>query len=170
MPMPLDDPRWSLLNTAYENTAELVDYLRQAYAEGLQQDLLGEIMNQACHQGDSSTAMYAVPAHLLELAWATEEPFRTEVIIYAGMIYGNACQPNAPACPDFLRDDFEVTREPLLEAMRGSLTGELDFYDLKYRFVAIAGLVGHGRFGEVIEGIEFHKDRFYHNGWDEPIR
>lgn len=169
MPMPLDDPRWSLLTTAYGDTTDLRDFLRQAYAQGLQDDLLGEIMNQVCHQGDSSTAMYAAPAHLLELAWETKEPLRTEVIICAGMIYGNACLPDAPACPDFLRDDFEVTREPLLEAMRGSLTGELSFSDLQYRFAAIAGLLRHGRFGRVIEGIDFHEDRFYHTGADEPI-
>ncbi|HZR35323.1 MAG TPA: hypothetical protein VFA75_08090 [Nevskia sp.] len=69
MPLPLTDPRWSELCSSYGTCGDVVALLREAYdAGGLSGDRLGDLINEVQHQGDTSTAMYAVAGHLIELA------------------------------------------------------------------------------------------------------
>jgi len=67
--IPLDDARWDDLKTAYHrHCGELLEWLHVAYNGNLTNDLLGDVINEIQHQGDTSTSMYAVAPHLLELA------------------------------------------------------------------------------------------------------
>lgn len=69
MPLPLTDPRWSELHSSYGGTEDVVAWLTEAYEQGgLSGARLGDLINEVQHQGDTSTAMYAVVAHLIELA------------------------------------------------------------------------------------------------------
>ena len=41
--------------------------------------------------------------------------------------------------------------------------------DFKYLVAALAGFMGYGRFGMLIEGFDLFEGRFHHNSLDEPF-
>ncbi len=69
MPLSLTDPRWSELQSSYGGTEDVVAWLTEAQQEGgLSSERLGDLINEVQHQGDTSTAMYTVATHLIDLA------------------------------------------------------------------------------------------------------
>ena len=92
MPLPLTDPRWSELQSSYNGTEDVVTWLTEAYEQGgLSRERLGDLINEAQHQGDTSTAMYAVATHLIELARRAPRPEDAlNLLTHAGVIYANS--------------------------------------------------------------------------------
>lgn len=169
MTLCLDDSRWSTLTTAYGGGCdELLSWLRHAYAEGMTDERLGDIINEVQHQGDTSEAMYAVAPHLLALAAAAAPKMARELAIHAGLIHCSSQTLNAIKCPEDLRTDFDRSAEIGRQRLIAILPSAQSF-DLKYDFAALAGFMGHGRFGLVVEGIEFFEDQFYQSAFEEPI-
>lgn len=69
MPIELTDPAWAELEGSYGTIKDVIKWLHQAYSpSGLNNQLLGNLINEVKHQGDSSSAMYAVAPHLIDLA------------------------------------------------------------------------------------------------------
>src|SRR5262245_45569925 len=107
MPLSLTDHRWSELQTGYNGTDDVVAWLVEAYEEGgLSDERLGDLINEVQHQGDTSTAMYAVATHLIELARLASPKEALKLLTHAGVIYANSDCPGAVPCPEFLLDDF----------------------------------------------------------------
>ena len=170
MTLALDDSRWSTLTTAYGGGCdELLGWLRHAYAEGMTDEHLGDIINEVQHQGDTSDSMYAVAPHLLTLADGAEPKMARHMLIHAGLIHCSSQTLNAIECPPDLRAGFERSAAIGRQSMMEILPSAQDFDDLKYDFAALAGFMGHGRFGLVIEGIEFFEDQFYQSAFEDPI-
>ncbi len=130
---------------------------------------LGDIINEVQHQGDTSEAMYAVSPHLLTLAEAAEPKMARDLVIHAGLIHCSSQTLNAVDCPEDLRAEFEQSAEIGRQRLMETLPSAQSFDDMKYDFAALAGFMGHGRFGLVIEGIEFFEDQFYQSAFEEPI-
>jgi hypothetical protein len=111
MPLPLTDPRWSELHSSYNGTEDVVAWLTEAYAAGgLSSERLGDLINEVQHQGDTSTAMYAVATHLIELARRASPEDALTLLTHAGVIYANSDSSGAVPCPAFLREDFTFLR------------------------------------------------------------
>jgi hypothetical protein len=170
MPLPLEDSRWLTLKTAYRGGCdELVVWLQKAYDDGMTKSVLGDIINEIAHQGDTSEAMYAVVPHLLAMTEVAGPRAAHDLLINAGLIHCLSQVPGAIQCPDDLKGDFArsatVGREKLMEM----LTSAVDFDEFKYEVAALAGFMGHGRFGLVVEGVEFFEDQFYHSAFEDPI-
>src|SRR4051812_28192748 len=107
MPLPLTDPRWGELHGSYGSTEDVVAWLTDAYEQGgLSRERLGDLINEVQHQGDTSTAMYAVATHLIELSRRGSPEHALPLLTHAGLIYSNSDRPGAAPCPAFLRDDF----------------------------------------------------------------
>ena len=156
MTVPLDDDRWCYLETAYHQPCdELLAWLRSAYQGNLDRALLSEIINEIQHQGDSSTSMYAVAPHLLDLADICDRELSQQLIIHSGLIYAAATAPNAVPCPDSVARDFESSSKRGLEMASNLLLDRSDIAWFKYLLAAIAGFAGHGRLGRLLEGLEF---------------
>ena len=170
MPLPLDDPRWSELTTAYRMpSGDVLDWLREAYAEGMTSESLGDLINEVQHQGDSSQAMYALVPHLIELAITAEASIAHDMAIHAGMIHVTASTLGEIPCPEFLREDFDASASKIRDFLLSSFPAAPSFDDLKYCFAALAGVVGHARFGRLIDGFDFHEGLFHHASLDEPF-
>ena len=170
MTLALDNSRWSTLTTAYGGGCdELLGWLRHAYAEGMTDERLGDIINEVQHQGDTSEAMYAVAPHLLALADSAAPKMARELAIHAGLIHCSSQTLNAVGCPEDLRAEFDQSAETGRRRLMETLPSAQCFDDMKYDFAAIAGFMGQGRFGLVIEGIEFFEDQFYQSAFEEPI-
>jgi hypothetical protein len=170
MPLPVQDSRWTTLTTAYGGGCdELIAWLRLAYEQGMTDDLLGDIINEIQHQGETSEAMYAVAPHLLALAEAADPKAAQQFAIHAGLIHCASQTKSAVPCPDDLRVDFDRSAAVGREMLMRMLPAAKDLDDFKYEVAALAGFMGHGRFGLVIEGLEFFEDQFYHPAFEEPI-
>src|SRR5262245_35342217 len=105
MPLPLTDPRWSELQSSYDGTEDVVAWLTEAYGEReVSRELLGDIINEVQHQGGTSTAMYAVATHLIELARRASPENALNLLTNAGMIYASSGRTDSVACPEFLRE------------------------------------------------------------------
>ncbi len=170
MTIPLDDSRWDNLETAYHCPCdELLAWLSSAYKGALTSELLGDIINEIQHQGDTSTSMYAVAPHLLQLATLTPEPLALELVTHAGLIHASASAPNAVACPATVLHDFSESTQIGLQRSAALLTCPMDSTSLKYLLAAIAGFAGHGRIGRFIEGLDFEDDGVWSSHLDEPI-
>src|SRR5689334_4305576 len=84
MPLALDDPRWNALLTAYGLSCDdVIKWLRKAYQEGMTSELLGDIINDIQHQGDTSQSMYAVAPHLIALASDSDDAVARDMVIHA---------------------------------------------------------------------------------------
>ncbi|MDO9484187.1 MAG: hypothetical protein Q8Q84_12530 [Hydrogenophaga sp.] len=170
MTLALDNSRWLTLATAYGSDSEqVVGWLREAYAHGMQEEMLGDLINEIQHQGDTSEAMYAVAPHLLALAETAESGMARQLDIHAGLIHCASQVNGAVQCPEDLKVEFMLSASIGKHRIAGWIQTAEALDDFKYAVAALAGFLGHGRFGFVIEGVEFYNDQFYHAGVDDPI-
>lgn len=170
MPLPLDDARWKTLQTAYHLPCDdVVVWLSTAYRSGMTDEMLGDIINDIQHQGDTSEAMYAVAPHLVALAGERTDAGAVHLIIQAGLIYASAAAKAAVPCPHDLLAEFEAAKEVGKRITLKLLAGTYEFDDFKYLIAGLAGFSGHERFGRLLEGFEFFENQFEHPLMDGPI-
>lgn len=169
MPLALDDPLWSKLKSAYGDCDDVVEFLGRAYAKGISDDLLGDIINEIQHQGDTSSGMYAVAPHLLELAQKAKPQVTRNLLIHIGLIVAASQLPSAVKCPTFLAKEFDKCRDSTLVQLSSLLPKRGDFDEFKFFTAALAGLLGHGRFSQVLEGFDYFEDKFHHPQLDAPF-
>ncbi len=170
MPLALDHNRWGTLRTAYNTPAtEVAELLAVASRSGINDDLLGNIINEVQHQGDTSEAMYAVVPHLLEMSRIAEGNMRLGLVVDAGMICGSSQSKTAVPCPADLKPEFEVYRESGRKMALAELETVDNFEDFKGLLAALAGYSGYGRFGSIVDGFDLYEDRFHHVLLDEPF-
>src|SRR6516164_2425402 len=144
MPLPLTDPRWNELRSSYDGTEDVVAWLTEAYDEGgLSSERLGDLINEVQHQGGTSTAMYAVAAHLIELARCASQEDALTLLTHAGVIYANSDSPGAVQCPAFLCDEFRAGAPEGAKLLSPLLPLATDFDAYKWAVAGLAGFVGH---------------------------
>ena len=166
----LNDPRWNDLETAYHQPCdELLTWLQAAYDGNLTSDLLGDIINDIQHQGDTSTSMYAVAPHLLQLATTYGTGMSRELVIHSGLIHASSTADDAIPCPDSISNEFTQSAQRGLEMAAALLVGDADDSWFKYLLAAIAGFAGHGRIARFLEAIEFADDGIWCPHLDDPI-
>lgn len=170
MPISLDAPEWSELTTAYGTSCnQVIRWLRTAYLSGMTSDLLGDIVNEIQHQGDTSPAMYAVAPHLVALASNGENPMSRDLIVQAGLIHASAQTPAAESCPPELLEQFQLSAVAGRQSALRLLSELQDFDNFKYLVAALSGFMGHGRFGLILEKFELFEGQFHHVSLDDPI-
>lgn len=162
MPLALTDPRWSDLRSTYGDTEDIVAWLTEAYAHGLPSEGLGNLLNEVQHQGGTCTAMYAVAAHLIELADQTAPERALELLIHAGLIYANSNAPEAVRCPEFLRNEFAVYANEGAKRLAPLLTITKGFDNYKWAVAGLAGFLGQNEFARFLDGLDYYEGRFYH--------
>jgi hypothetical protein len=163
MPLALDDNRWSTLMTAYKMPAtDTVEWLATAYRSGMSNELLGEIINDIQHQGDTSEAMYATAPHLLVLSQNCDGDLALELVIDAGLICAASQSSTAVACPPDLESEFVAAKRLGRQMVLSQLAHDHGFDNFKGLLAALAGFSDHGRFGRIIEGFELYEDQFHH--------
>jgi hypothetical protein len=165
MPLPLTDPRWSELRSSYGGTKRVVNWLTEAYRTGgLSNERLGDLINEVQHQGRTSSAMYAVVVHLIELARLASTENALTLLTHAGLIYANSDIPGAVQCPKFLREEFIASASHGAKMLSPLLPLATDFNAYRWAVAALAGLVGHHGFARFLEGLD--EGQFY---LDEPV-
>lgn len=170
MTLPLDDNRWYTLKTAYNRPAtDVAEWLGTAYRTGMTDELLGDIINDVQHQGDTSEAMYPTASHLLALDENSDNSLALQMIIQAGLTCASAHSPTAVPCPPDLESDFASTKELGRRLALSQLGYDHNFDNFKYLLAALAGFSGHGRFGRIIEGFELYENQFHHMLLDAPL-
>ena len=171
MPLPLNDDRWKTLWTAYKSPDcdELIEWLSAAYKSGMSDELLGDIINEIQHQGDTSQAMYAVAPHLLAIASTCEGEIAVQLIVSAGLIHAYAQSENAVVCPPDLLDEFEESKIIGRKMVLIQLEEKHDFDNFKSLLASLSGFCNHGRFGRLIEGFELFENQFHHGLLDTPF-
>lgn len=170
MPIPLDDQLWQSLTTAYGLSCDdVLRWLRIGYAGDLTSDVLGELINDIQHQGDTSQAMYAVAPHLLALAPIYPGALGRDLAIHAGLIAASAQTSSAISCPPAILADFEACLAQGRDTILRHLADSTEFGDFKYLIAALAGFSSHGRFGLLLEGFDFFEGQFHHASLDDPI-
>jgi hypothetical protein len=170
MPLPLTDPRWSELQSSYNGTEDVVAWLKQAYEQGgLSIERLGDLINEVQHQGNTSTAMYAVAIHLIELARRASPENALTLLTHAGVIYANADGPGAVACPAFLRQDFVASASDGAKMLSPLLALATNFDAYKWAVAGLAGFIGHQSFARFLDGLDLYEGQFHHVLLDEPF-
>lgn len=170
MPLPLTDSRWSELRSSYDGTNEVVTWLTEAYREGgLSRDRLGDLINEVQHQGGTSTAMYAVAGHLIELARTVSANDALTLLIHAGDIYANSDGPGSVPCPPFLSEDFSTSASGAAKLLASLLPLATDFETYKWAVAGLAGFMGHHTFARFLDGLELYQGRFHHMLIDGPF-
>lgn len=170
MPLPLTDPRWSELQSSYNSTDDVVTWLTEAYKQGgLSSKRLCDLINEVQHQGDTSTAMYAVATHLIELARRASPEDALTLLTHAGLIYANSDGPDAVPCPAFLRDDFTALASEGAKMLSPLLPFATDFDAYKWAVAGLAGFIGHRSFARFLDGLDLYEGQFHHTLLDEPF-
>lgn len=163
MPLPLTDPRWSELHSSYDGTEDVVAWLAEAYAQGgLSEERLGDLINEVQHQGDSSTAMYAVATHMIELARSASPKEALKLLTFSGVIYADSERPDAVPCPEFLREDFVTSASEGARLLSPLLPLATDFDTYKWAVAGLAGFIGHRSFARFLDGLDYYEGRFHH--------
>jgi len=170
MPLPLTDSRWSELHSSYNGTEDVVAWLTEAYAQGgLSNERLGDLINEVQHQGDPSTAMYAVATHLIELARRASPENALTLLTHAGVIYADSDSPGAVPCPAFLRDDFTASASEGAKMLSPLLPLATDFDAYKWAVAGLAGFIGHHSFARFLDGLDLYEGQFHHALLDQPF-
>ena len=163
MPLPLTDPRWSELRSSYDGTEDVVAWLTEAYdVGGLSSERLGDLINEVQHQGGTSTAMYAVATHLIELARRASPESALTLLIHAGMIYANSGSPGAIPCPEFLREEFVASAPEGAKMLSPLLLLATDFDSYKWAVAGLAGFIGQDSFARFLDGLDYYEGKFHH--------
>lgn len=132
-------------------------------------ELLGDIINDVQHQGDTSEAMYPTVSHLLALAQNSDNTIALQMIIQAGLTCASAQSPTSVPCPPDLESEFAITKDLGRKMALSQLACDHDFDTFKYLLAALAGFSGQGRFGRIIEGFDLYKNQFHHALLDSPL-
>ena len=170
MPLALNDPRWGDLQSSYGDTADVVAWLAEAQQEGgMSDERLGDLINEVQHQGDSSTAMYAVAVHLISLARHASPEAALRLLTHAGLIYADSGHPRAVPCPEFLRGEFAASAPEAARMLSPLIPLTTEFYSLKYAVAALAGLLGHHSFGRFLDGLDLYVGKFHHSLLEKPF-
>ena len=170
MPLALTDPRWNELRSSYGDTADVVAWLTEAQQEGgLSQERLGDLINEVQHQGDTSTAMYAVATHLIWLARLATPEAALTLLTHAGLIYASSDRPRAVPCPAFLQEEFAISASDGAEKLAHLLPLAVDFDALKWAVAGLAGFMGHRSFARFLDGLDLYEGQFYHRLLDHPF-
>jgi hypothetical protein len=170
MPLSLTDPRWSELRSSYGGTDDVVAWLAEAYQQrGLSGERLGDLINEVQHQGDTSTAMYAVAIHLIELARRASAEDALTLLTHAGVIYANSSSPGAVSCPGFLQQEFTASASDGAKMLAPLLTLATDFDAYKWAVAGLAGFLGHHSFARFLDGLELYEGRFHQVDLPEPF-
>jgi L-rhamnose mutarotase len=170
MPLALSDPRWNELRSSYGDTDDVIDWLTEAQEKGgLSRERLGDLINEVQHQGDTSTAMYAVATHLIFLAQRATPEDALTFLIHAGIIYANSEAPGAVSCPAFLQEDFTASSSNGAKMLAPLLPLAKDFDAYKWAVAGLAGFIGHRSFARLLDGLDLYEGRFYHSLLDGPF-
>jgi hypothetical protein len=170
MPLSLTDPRWRELRSSYDGTKDIIDWLTESQQEGnLSDERLGDLINEVQHQGGTSTAMYAVAVHLIELAGRVSSEESLVLLTEAGAIYANSTKPKAVACPAFLQDEFKAYAADGAKMLAPLLPSVTDFDAYKYAVAGLAGFLGYHSFARFLEGLDLYEGQFHHALLDEPF-
>ncbi len=163
MPLPLTDPRWSELRSSYGGTEDVIAWLTEAYDEGgLSGERLGDLMNEVQHQGGTSTAMYAVATHLIELARSASPEDALTLLTHAGVIHANSRGPGAVPCPAFLRDEFTAAASQGAKLLAPLLPLATEFDAYKWAVAGLAGFIGQHNFARFLDGLDYYEGKFHH--------
>lgn len=170
MPLSLTDPRWNELKSSYGGTADIVSWLADAEKAGdISDERLGDIINEVQHQGDTSTAMYAVALHLILLARRTTSKKSLALLTHAGMIYADSDRPGAVRCPQFLQKEFVSSASEGARMLAPLLPLATDFDEFKWAVAGLAGFTGHRSFGRFLGGLDLYEGEFHHVLLDDPF-
>jgi hypothetical protein len=170
MPLLLTDPRWCELRSSYGDTKDVVAWLTEAQQQrGLSSERLGIVINEVQHQGDTSTAMYAVAPHLIALAAKAAPAEALTLLTHAGLIYASSDKPGAVPCPTFLKDEFENSAKIGAKKLSEIITLAQDFDSYKWAVAGLAGFMGYRSFARFLDGLELYEGRFEHALLDKPF-
>jgi hypothetical protein len=169
MPLPLTDPRWAELRGSYGSTDDIVAWLTEAHVSGLTDERLGDLINEVQHQGDTSTAMYAVAGHLISLARQASPAEALRLLTHAGLIHASSDRPKAVPCPTFLQEEFTSSAQEGAQMLSPLLPQAGDFAAFKWGVAALAGFVGHRNFARFLDGLDFYEGKYYHALLDAPF-
>jgi hypothetical protein len=169
MPLELTDSRWKKLKSGYGGIADVVAWLKEAGQGNLSSELIGNLVNEVRHQGDTSTAMYAVAPHLISLAHQAPPEKALILLTHAGLIYASSDSPGAVQCPSFLREEFTASALEGAASLAPRLPLAKGFDTFKYAVAALAGFTGHRAFARFLDGLDFFEGQFHHSLLDEPF-
>jgi hypothetical protein len=145
-------------------------WLKEAQdAGGLSDERLGDLINEVQHQGDTTTAMYAVSAHLITLARVANAEMALNLLCHAGLIYAESTRPNAVPCPVFLRAEFDALAPEGARLLAPLIPNAKEFDLFKYAVAGLAGFTGHHAFGRLLTGFDFYEGKFYHTSYEDPF-
>jgi hypothetical protein len=158
------------LHSSYNGTEDVVTWLTEAYEQGgLSSERLGDLINEVQHQGDTSTAMYAVATHLIELARRASPEEALTLLTHAGVIYANSDGPGAVPCPAFLDEDFIASSSEGAKMLSPLLPLASDFDAYKWAVAGLAGFIGQHSFARFLDGLDLYEGQFHHALLDEPF-
>ena len=165
--LSLNDPVWYELTSAYGGDCEdLLEWLRTAASGGFSRKLLDDIVNDANHQGDTSTSMYAVAIVLIDLAARQSEVMRSACLIAAGMLYADSGKPGAVPCPQSLLDKFEASSAAGRRLLLDTGNDRGGFIPHLYFLAALSGFSGYKKFGRLLEGFDESNGEYCHTWID----
>jgi hypothetical protein len=151
------------LHSSYNGTEDVVAWLTEGYAQGgLSSERLGDLINEVQHQGGTSSAMYAVATHLIELARRASPQDALTLLTHAGIIYANSDGPGSTPCPIFLREDFVSSAADAAKMLSSLLPLATDFDAYKWAVAGLAGFLGHHSFARFLDGLDFFEGKFHH--------
>jgi hypothetical protein len=169
MPLSITDPRWKHLDSSYGDSGDVVTWLKEAYAQGLTEERLGDLINEVQHQGDTSTAMYAVAPHLIQLAKEHPPKLKLHLLIAAGLIYADSTSERAVACPSFLLEEFQEASDVGANALAPLLATTINCPEFIMAAAALAGFKNHHSLGRLLSSLDFYEGRYYHPALDGPF-
>ncbi|MEL7312390.1 MAG: hypothetical protein AAFN07_12810 [Pseudomonadota bacterium] len=132
---------------------------------------MGDLVNEAAHQGDASLAIYGVVPYLVEFAlYADSQAERVRLLTHAGLL----CADLRRAALENPDEDFVVTQYNSAKTQGAQMLSTLlvklsDFSDFQYGIAALAGFLDKWEIARVLETLELFEGKLHHPWFQRPV-
>jgi hypothetical protein len=153
--LDLNDPRWNSLSSTYTSGAVVSALLGKLESGTLEASERDQLLQELCHQYDSTEAGYAAVSHLIRASHGRPPGEAFELLSFAAHIVSCGQRETSDLIPDFLADDLTEAQQVGLAATLALLSRQLPSpNDVRYFLAALASFLGRHELYFLLEGAD----------------
>jgi hypothetical protein len=151
--LDLNDPRWTSLSSTYTSGAVVSTLLSKLESGTLDASEKDQLLQELCHQYDSTEAGYAAVPHLIRASHGRPPEEELELLSFAAHIVSCGQRETSDLIPDFLAADLAAAQQDGLAAALALMSREPpDPNYVRYRLATLASFLGRHELYFLLEG------------------
>jgi hypothetical protein len=153
--LDLSDPRWSALSSTYTSGAVVSVLLGKLESGTLDASEKEQLLQELCHQYDSTEAGYAAVTHLIRASHGRPPDEGLELLSFAAHIMSCGQRETSDLIPDFLAADLTAAQQDGLAATLALMSRQSpEPTYVRYFLATLASFLGRHELYFLLEGAD----------------